>query len=296
MVNFEWYRTFKTIYECNSISDASKKLFLTQPGVSKHLSALEAQIGKKLFIRTARKTLPTEYGKFLYTQVSASVTALEKAETNFSKTGNKHCPSIVIGCQYDYFKTFLLDRLPELNMFLTFHFGTTLELANWLENGKIHLSIGTEKYNTYPHTFSNLNNEKLVLVASNELNIPKEILSKQIESKKIEKWLTEQNWFAFDNELPFANQFWEYYFKNRPQIMARIVFPSFLDIIRTMKKMDGLCIMPLYACKDALDNKVVKLAIPNMALLENKLYCANKPNSENLYEIRLLKEKLGLPL
>ncbi|AWM12891.1 hypothetical protein DI487_02745 [Flavobacterium sediminis] len=296
MVNFEWYRTFKTIYECNSISEASKKLFLTQPGVSKHLSALEAQIGKKLFIRTARKILPTEYGKFLYTQISASVATLQKAETHFSKTGNKHCPSIVVGCQYDYFKTNLLAYLPELDMYLTFHFGTADELAQWLENGKTHLSIGTEKYNTFPHTFTPLNNEKLILVASNNLNIPKEFLLKKIDYKKIEKWLTEQNWFAFDNELPFLNRFWEYHFKNRPQIMARIVFPSFSDIIKTMKKIDGLCVMPLYACKQALDNEEIKLAIPNIELLEDKLFCANKSNSENLYEIRLLKEKLGFPL
>jgi len=72
MINFEWYRTFKTIYECDSISEASKKLFMTQPGVSKQLSALEGRIRKKLFVRTARKTIPTEYGKFLYTQMQTN--------------------------------------------------------------------------------------------------------------------------------------------------------------------------------------------------------------------------------
>ena len=296
MVNFEWYRTFKTIYECNSISEASKKLFITQPGVSKHLSALEAQIGKKLFIRTARKTLPTEYGKFLYTQVSASISELEKAENNFSKAGNKHCPSIVVGCSYDYFKNALLDKLPELDMFLTFHFGTNNELATSLENGKTHLTIGTEKYNTFPHTFSNLNTEKFVLIASNTLNIPKEISAKNAEPKEIQKWLSKQNWFAFDNELPFVNKFWEYHFKKRPQIKARIVFPSFTDVIKTMQKIDALCVMPLYACEGALAGRNVKYAIPNFEAFENKLYCANKPNSENLYEIRLLKEKLEFPL
>ena len=52
MVDLEWYRTFKAIYECKSISEAAKRLYITQPGASKHLKALESQIGKKLFIRT----------------------------------------------------------------------------------------------------------------------------------------------------------------------------------------------------------------------------------------------------
>jgi len=296
MVNFEWYRTFKAIYECNSISGASKKLFITQPGVSKHLSALESQIGKKLFIRTARKTLPTEYGKFLYTQIATFIVGLEKAEGDFSKKGNKHCPSIVIGSRYDYFKKELLDKLSELDMFVTIHFGTSDELTKSIENGKIHLLIGTNKYNTYPHQFSKLESEKLVLVASKNLEIPKEIKNQKVDKKKFENWLKKQTWFAFDNELPFIGRFWEYQFNKRPQIMAKIVFSSFSGIISTMKRMDGLCVIPMYACKEALKNKEIQIVIPDLELAENKLFCSHKSNSENLYEIRLFKEKMNFSL
>ncbi len=296
MVNFEWYRTFKTIYECNSISSASKKLFMTQPGVSKHLSALESQIGKKLFIRTARKTLPTEYGKFLYTQIATFIVGLEKAEGDFSKKGNKHCPSIVIGSRYDYFKKELLEKLSELDMFVTIHFGTPDELAKSIENGKIHLLIGTNKYTTYPHQFSKLETENLVLVASKDLKIPKTIVNLNTDKKGIENWLKEQTWLAFDNELPFVGRFWECQFNKRPQIMAKIVFSSFSGIISTMKKMNGLCVMPIYACQEALNKNEIKIVIPKLELVENKLFCSNKSNSENLYEIRLFKEKMNFAL
>ncbi len=296
MVNFEWYRTFKTIYECNSISEAAKKLYMTQPGVSKHLAALEAQIGKKLFIRTARKTLPTEFGKFLYIQVSSSVINLENAEEKFSKAGNKQCLSIVIGCQYDYFNQVLLDKLPELDINITVHFGSEKALAKDVEDGKVHLLLGTHKYNTYPHNFSKLEKEKLVLVASNDLEIPIELMDVNTHVKVLEPWLKEQYWFAYDNELPFVNRFWNHHFNKRPQIMANIVFASFPGIIRTMKKMKGLCIMPLYACEKALKNKEIKLVNPNLNETTNKLFCSHKFNSENLYEIRLFKERLNLPL
>ena len=47
MINLEWLRTFSAIYECKNITEASKKLNMTQPGVSKHLSALGKPYWKK---------------------------------------------------------------------------------------------------------------------------------------------------------------------------------------------------------------------------------------------------------
>ena len=296
MTNFEWYRTFKTIYECDSISEAAKKLFMTQPGVSKHLSALEARTGKKLFIRTARKILPTEFGKFLYTQVITSVEGLESVEKSFSKNAENRCPSIVVGCRYDFFEKIILPQLPDLKMAVTIHFGTPDFLAGAVESEKIDLLAGTDKYNTYPHVFSKLQNEELVLVASNDLPIPEEILESTKEDKKLLKWLKNQNWFAFDNELSFAAKFWEQNFNKHPQVTAAIVFASFSGIITTMKKMNGLCVMPLSACEEAINKKEIIAILPHLNVKENQLFCSHKSSGENLYEIRLFKEKMNFPL
>ena len=54
MVNLEWYRTFKAVYQTGSLTAASKALFISQPNVSQHLSALEAHVGKQLFERKPR--------------------------------------------------------------------------------------------------------------------------------------------------------------------------------------------------------------------------------------------------
>lgn len=296
MTNFEWYRTFKTIYECDSISEAAKKLFMTQPGVSKHLSALEARTGKKLFIRTARKILPTEFGKFLYTQIIASVEGLEGVEKSFSKNSANRCPSIVVGCRHDLFEKIILPQLPDLKMAVTVHFGAPVFLAEALEKGKIDLLVGTDKYNNYPHVFSKLQNEELVLVASNNVVIPEEIMKSTKEDRRLLKWLKDQNWFAFDNELSFTVKYWEHNFNKRPQVTAAIVFSSFSGIIATMKRMNGLCIMPLNGCEEALQNNEIKLILPHLNVKENQLFCSHKTSGENLYEIRLFKEKINFPL
>lgn len=46
MVDFEWYRSFIAIYKHNSLSEAAKARIMTQPAMSQHLSALEAEVGE----------------------------------------------------------------------------------------------------------------------------------------------------------------------------------------------------------------------------------------------------------
>jgi Transcriptional regulator len=45
MVNLEWYRTFKAIYEQGTLTGAAEILLITQPGVSQQLTALETYMG-----------------------------------------------------------------------------------------------------------------------------------------------------------------------------------------------------------------------------------------------------------
>ena len=49
MVNLEWYRTFKAVYKSGTLTGAAEVLFISQPGVSLHLSSLENYVGYKLF-------------------------------------------------------------------------------------------------------------------------------------------------------------------------------------------------------------------------------------------------------
>lgn len=54
MSYFTFLRTFIAVYRCGSYNKASKKLGLSQPAISKQISALEQQLGKQLFKRNGR--------------------------------------------------------------------------------------------------------------------------------------------------------------------------------------------------------------------------------------------------
>ena len=60
-------QSFALIIESRSFSQAAKKLFLTQPTISSHISLLEKELNSQLLIRTTKDVYPTEDGKKLYT-------------------------------------------------------------------------------------------------------------------------------------------------------------------------------------------------------------------------------------
>ena len=83
MINLEWFRTFKVIYEAGTLSAAAKDLFISQPGVSLHLSSLESFAGHRLFDRDTRKMVATERGTMLYNFIIDHMNKLEEAEKLF---------------------------------------------------------------------------------------------------------------------------------------------------------------------------------------------------------------------
>lgn len=291
MINLEWLRTFSSIYECNNITEASKKLNMTQPGVSKHLSALESHIGKKLFVRTTRKLAPTEYGKFLYSQINSPLQELEKVEYYSGQRTKKTRSAITIGCTTDFFKKELIDKIYSFDMYIVTHFGNDKELIEALEMDKIQLLVGIKKHSKYDHQFKYIKNEELELISSNSLNIPEDIEKK---GQQFIKWLQKQPWFIYDNDQDDIKKFWDARFNTSPQIVPRYVLPSYLDIIEAVKSNCGFSIVPKHFCEEELKNNLIKAPVPSSKIVEQKLFYSYKLKNSNLKEVNLFMEKMKL--
>lgn len=285
MINLEWLRTFSSIYECNNITEASKKLNMTQPGVSKHLSALENHIGKKLFERTTRKLEPTEYGKFLYTQVTNPLQELEKVEYYSGQRAKKERYAITIGCTTDFFKKELINKIYSFDMYIVTTFGTEKDLIEALETDKIQLLVGVKKHNVYDHEFKYIKTETLELICSKDIEIPKNI---EKNDKELIKWLEKQTWFSYDNNQKDIEKFWETRFNTNPRIIPRYILPSYLDIIETLKNNNGFSIVPKQLCKQ----KLIKVPIESSKMTEQKLFYSFKFKNSKLKEINFFMEKM----
>ncbi len=289
MINLEWFRTFKAIYECENITKASSQLNMTQPGVSKHLSALESHIGKTLFNRTTRKLEPTEYGKFLYAQVNYPLRELEKVEYYSNQRTKKDRFAITIGCTSDFFKEELRHRIYDFDMYIVTVFGNEKTLIEALEAEQVQLLVGVREYNTYNHQFIFLKREDLVLIGSKDIQIPEGLIQ---DEKRCVTWLQRQPWFAFDNDQSEIKKFWEANFSMEPKIVPRYILPSHLDIIETIKHHEGLGIVPRHLCKEALDNKKM-LSLPHLNTVKQKRYYAYKLKNSSSKEINSFIEKMS---
>ena len=75
--SWDLYRTFDAVLREGSLSGAARALGLTQPSVARHVDALEAAIGRRLFLRTQRGLSPTEAALELkpYAEMMASTSA-----------------------------------------------------------------------------------------------------------------------------------------------------------------------------------------------------------------------------
>lgn len=83
---------FKAVAECENITNAADKLFVSQPGLSKSLARLEEDLGAQLFVRNGKRIHLNEAGQIVldYTirleellgQMRKEVSALETAPTD----------------------------------------------------------------------------------------------------------------------------------------------------------------------------------------------------------------------
>ena len=119
-MNLKQLEAFVQVAEDGSFSKAAKGLFLTQPTVSAHISALEKELNIRLFIRNTKEVALSDDGKELYKYARQIVDIEKKIEARFGsqKGDDKHCITIAastIPAQYLLPKVLLKfsERYPE---------------------------------------------------------------------------------------------------------------------------------------------------------------------------------------
>lgn len=84
-IDFESYRLFCVVAECESFSKASEKLYISQPAVTQAIKKLEENLGGKVFCRTPKGVKLTDEGRRLYNYIKSSIDTMNNAENKFSQ-------------------------------------------------------------------------------------------------------------------------------------------------------------------------------------------------------------------
>lgn len=289
MINLEWYRTFKAIYNKRTLTAAAESLFISQPGASLHLSSLESYVGAKLFDRVAKKMIPTEQGKVLYNSIHEPLSQLEEIERRFQKSTELEVPTINIGMCFETFQHILEKHLHTFNFNIISSFSPYQNLLKNLEKGTVDVVISPIKTDIKGVKFVPFGSETIVLIGSMDIN--KTAFTKEIKSRNnadLIRFMKQKKWYGTSSDNEHFKRFWLSNFKALPDFRANYIVPNFKSIINSLSYGSGLAIVPDFLCKKEIQNGKLQLLWKGMSPIKNQLYFAYRNNSifqEQLKEI-----------
>ena len=202
-ISYELYKTFDVVANSKSITEAAKKLNISQPAVTKAIKNLEYQLNGNLLIRSKSGIKLTENGKKFYNYIKPALNQISDAEKMFNSINKIDEGEIRIGTSNTILKYFLINYLksysslfPKINIFIEESY--TPNLINMVKNGAIDIAIiyaenndpklnglnikilkelhycliGNKKYKKYNNkkiVFNEIKNESLILNSINPI-------------------------------------------------------------------------------------------------------------------------------
>jgi DNA-binding transcriptional LysR family regulator len=122
-LSFKSLRAFHEIVTSGSVTEAARRMGLSQPAVSRMLAQLEQQIGFELFFRDHGRLVPTQDGILLFDEVDLSMGSVERVYTLIRDIADYRVgqlkvvapPSFSEGVLPDIVATFL-ERFPRVRL------------------------------------------------------------------------------------------------------------------------------------------------------------------------------------
>lgn len=295
MLNLEWFRTFKAVYETGNLSTAAQTLFISQPGVSVHLNSLEAYTGYRLFERVTKKMVPTERGIILYNCIIDPINKLEEAEESFHRNSKVEKPTISVGMGFEIFKYTLEEHLAQLPFNLVLRFGEYRQILQELDTGKLDLILTPKKGSQTNLEYIPFTTERIILICGNETDTEQfDSLVLTNERTAIREWLKEQIWYTTAADMEYLEHFWMANFDCLPDLKPNYVVPYFSSILRCLSKGQGFAVIPDFLAKKELALKSVKLAWEGNPHVENTLHFGKRKKTIYANEIRQLEQILTM--
>ena len=144
-INYELYKVFYYVATTLSLSEASKKLFISQSAVSQSIKALEKKLSQILFIRSTKRVQLTPEGQILLRHIEPAIHLIMRGETQLidsTSTGGQ----IRIGASDTICRYFLVPYLERFHKeFPSAHIKvtnqTSVKCVELLESGQVDLIV-----------------------------------------------------------------------------------------------------------------------------------------------------------
>ena len=151
MANYEHYKIFCKIAECQSISKAAEKLYVSQPAISLAIKQLEASLNAKLFFRTQRGVNLTSEGRLLYDYVKQGCNIIRAGEEKLKEIDTLEAGEISVGASDMTLRFFLLPFIEKFykdfpSLKIKISNAPTPETLQHLKEGQIDFGVISEPF------------------------------------------------------------------------------------------------------------------------------------------------------
>lgn len=173
-MNIRQLQYFIAIAENGTISEAAKKLGISQPPLSTQLRLLEEEVGVQLVERGARKIQLTDAGKLLYQRANIMVSLADTTLKELQDFGKGARGTLRVGtissCGPTLLSKELLPdfcvRFPEVSFEI--HEGNTYELLELLQNDVIELAVVRTPFHDEGYMCAYLAGEPMIAVGKED--------------------------------------------------------------------------------------------------------------------------------
>ncbi|MDK1705724.1 LysR family transcriptional regulator [Serratia rubidaea] len=290
MSHLDHLRTFIEAYRLQSFSRAAESLGMTQPAASLHIQALEAFVGKQLFVRRARGVVVTEAADELARAIGPMIDGLETRMASY-RSGGELGGTVHIAGPSDFIYSRIAAGLTPLmaqGFRIRIHTGNRERIYALLNNSTADLAITASMPDERSHGFARLLSERFLLVLAPEL-------AEQLGQRPSAEQFADLPLIAFDEDLPLIRPVWTALFQLAPTLQATLTIPDLRIIQDLVIKGQGWSVLPDYQCVDALASGALVSLTPLEDAPTNNLYLVwNKTAMRNPRIVHVRDFMLGL--
>jgi DNA-binding transcriptional LysR family regulator len=272
-MDLDHLRTFLAIYRHGSMTHASKILHLSQPAISQQLKALEAEIGRPLFVRGARGVAPTPLAHALANETADHVDALVGASAAFRSGADALEATITIGGPADCLGALILPTLtPLINQGLRViaRSGLTKDLIARLADGELDLVVATTPSRRAGVRLTALFDETIVLAVNP--NVARKVDRQQLANGDPSS-LHHLPIVAFSDSLPLLRRYWREVFGEQPP-RASVILDDLRGILSLLAAGGGISAVPSYLAQTYFDAGSLISLTQSLRAPTNTIYLA----------------------
>ena len=145
-ISYEYYKTFCIVAESKSITEAAKRLNISQPAITKTIKLLESELNSVLFYRKHSGMSLTLEGERLYSYIKPIILQLDDTKNIMNEIVNKGKTNIRIGTSITVLRSFLIKYIKKYmlehpNVHIYVEDNTNNNLITKIKEGSIDLAV-----------------------------------------------------------------------------------------------------------------------------------------------------------